>query len=139
MREAGVMLIVNTSRKILAISRREDVTKFGLPGGKLEVDETPTQAAIRETLEETGVHVTACDFIYTRVEPKHNNDGEDFNTHCFYAIEWDDSKMLSASDEGVVKWLSVSELTSPVTGAFPHYNAQTIAAYNERFPDSKLA
>jgi 8-oxo-dGTP pyrophosphatase MutT (NUDIX family) len=138
MREAAVMLVINKNGLVLAISRREDPSKFGLAGGKLEEGETPTQAAIRETLEETGVRITSCDYIYTRVEPRHNNDGEDFNTHCFYAIDWDDTNMVQSSDEGVVKWLSASELTSPVTGAFPHYNAQTIAAYNEKFPNSKL-
>jgi ADP-ribose pyrophosphatase YjhB (NUDIX family) len=40
------------------------------PGGFLEVDETVTEAAIRETLEETGLTVVPGEFIglYTRLE-----------------------------------------------------------------------
>jgi ADP-ribose pyrophosphatase YjhB (NUDIX family) len=40
------------------------------PGGFLEVDETVTEGAIRETLEETGLHVTPGEIIglYARLE-----------------------------------------------------------------------
>lgn len=40
------------------------------PGGFLEVDETPTEGAIRETLEETGLHVATGDIVglYARLE-----------------------------------------------------------------------
>lgn len=33
-------------------------TKYGFPGGKIENDETPEQAVIRETIEELGVEPT---------------------------------------------------------------------------------
>lgn len=138
MREAAVMLIINKEGLILAISRREDPEKFGLIGGKVEDNETAINAAIRETLEETGVKVYDCELIYTRVEPKHTNDGHDFNTHCFVAKSWDDSKLFQSSEEGIVKWLTIAELTSPITGAFPHYNAETIAAFKNKFPTFKV-
>ena len=38
----------------LAVSRRNDPTKWGLPGGKVDAGETSLQAAIRETKEEIG-------------------------------------------------------------------------------------
>lgn len=33
-------------------------TKYGFPGGKIEKDETPEQAVVRETIEELGVEPT---------------------------------------------------------------------------------
>ena len=39
------------------LHKREDFRLWALPGGGLEDDETPEQAAIRETFEETGYHI----------------------------------------------------------------------------------
>ena len=97
MRQAGVMLIIKDGL-ILSISRRNDKTKFGLPGGKLEPNELPVQAAIRETLEETGVTVKMCTEIFKREEI--TLDGEVFFTYCFYAFSW--SGNPKDSEEGVV-------------------------------------
>lgn len=133
MREAAVMLIVKDGL-ILSISRRDDPTKFGLPGGKLEPGELPAQAAVRETLEETGVIVNVCTEIFRREEKTSN--GEVFYTYCYYADDW--SGTPENSEEGIVKWLTVEELT--VThGAFPDYNKATIAAFKKKYPSVFLA
>jgi ADP-ribose pyrophosphatase YjhB (NUDIX family) len=127
MREASVMLIVKDGL-ILSISRRDDKTKFGLPGGKLEIGESPTQAAVRETFEETGVSVKVCSEIFRREEQA---PGEVFYTYCFYAIAWGGEP--KDSEEGAVKWLTTEELT--VThGAFPDYNRATLNAFKLKYP-----
>jgi len=132
MREAGVMLVVKGGR-ILAVSRRSDPTKFGLPGGKKEYNETPQEAAIRETFEETGIVVHTCKKIYMREEPASHPDGEMFIAHAFYAIDWEGEAM---EPEGcVVKWILAEELTSRETGAFPDYNWDTINALMICGPD----
>ena len=123
MREAAVMLIVKDGL-ILSISRRDDKTKFGLPGGKLEPNELPMQAAVRETLEETGLIVKVVEEIFQRKEV--NTDGEIFYTYCYYAIAW--SGTPKDSEEGIVKWLTTEELTV-TNGAFPDYNKATLDAF----------
>ena len=50
--------VINTRGEILLI-QRADNAKWAMPGGALEVGETPAQGAVRETLEETGVAVEA--------------------------------------------------------------------------------
>lgn len=50
--EAGGGLVLNKEQKILMIFRRG---KWDLPKGKLDADETPETAAMREVEEETGV------------------------------------------------------------------------------------
>lgn len=50
--EAGGGMVYNGKKEILFIRRNN---KWDLPKGKIEKNETPQQAAIRETEEETGV------------------------------------------------------------------------------------
>lgn len=131
MREAGVMLIVQDGL-ILAVSRRYDSTKFGLPGGKLELLETPKEAAIRETYEETGIKVTECTQIYRREEPPDSIGGEYFYAYAFFATSWEG--VPHTSTEGLVKWISAKELTSS-SGAFPDYNRATLDSMKKMFPN----
>lgn len=134
MRNAAVMLIIKDG-KILAISRRYDKTKFGLPGGKCEPDETPEQAAIRECEEETGVKVSKCTFIYRRDEPRDRPEGEDFHCYCFYAEEW--SGEPQTSEEGEVAWLDHIELCGE-KAAFAEYNTRTLITFKTLYPNIKL-
>lgn len=128
MREAGVMLIVKDGL-ILGVSRRNNKTKFGLPGGKLEPGETPLQAACREAFEETGVKVDDAVFIYRRDELPESPDGEAFHTYCFFATNW--SGEPHNSEEGEVKWLTAADLTGDA-GAFAEYNTKTLQVLKEK-------
>jgi ADP-ribose pyrophosphatase YjhB (NUDIX family) len=130
MRQAAVMLIVKDGL-ILAVSRRHDSTKFGLPGGKQEPNETLSEAAIRETFEETGVKVYTCSRLYVREEPASHPGGEPFYTTAFYAMDWDGDPV--ASEEGVVKWITASDLTNS-SGAFSEYNRATLDAMKKLLP-----
>ena len=137
MKQACVMLVLNKDGLILAVSRRNDPTKFGFPGGKLEFQEQLYLAAVRETQEETNVKVGGCTPIYDALEPKESEDGEDFHTTCFYAIVWKGTPQ--DSEEGKVRWMTSAQLTSPELGAFPAYNAKALENFKIRFPDIKVA
>lgn len=132
MRKAAVMLIIKDG-KILAISRRYDKTKFGLPGGKAEEFEYTMDAAMRETREETGVQVKDCTLIFVREEPRDRPEGEDFQCYCYYALDWEG--VPHNSEEGEVQWLTEYELTNTGKGAFADYNRRTLEAFKDRFPD----
>ncbi len=65
MRESATAAIINNRGEIL-LQLRSDVPIWVLPGGGVEREETPAQAAEREVLEETGIKVKAihCVGIY---------------------------------------------------------------------------
>lgn len=64
------VVVVNDADEILLI-RRSDNGNWALPGGGIDLGESLTQAAIRETREETGIRceVTGLAGIYTN--PRH--------------------------------------------------------------------
>ncbi|HSX12181.1 MAG TPA: NUDIX domain-containing protein [Rhabdochlamydiaceae bacterium] len=57
MRQAVSTIIFNDERTEILLIKRRDVPVWVLPGGGLEQGESPEEAALRETLEETGFRV----------------------------------------------------------------------------------
>lgn len=64
--------IIVDGGKVLMVRRRisEGELMWQFPAGGIETGETPEQAAVRETLEETGLEVKAVKLIGQRVHPK---------------------------------------------------------------------
>lgn len=55
--EAAITALFNKSRTHILLIKRRDVPVWVLPGGKIECNETPEEAAWREAKEETGCDV----------------------------------------------------------------------------------
>ena len=53
----AVGVLAADERGRLLLQRRHDTGQWAIPMGKMELGETPSQCAVRETLEETGVEV----------------------------------------------------------------------------------
>jgi 8-oxo-dGTP diphosphatase len=73
-RPGAVVVILREDNHILILKRPDWIhwapRKWALPGGKLEEGETPEQAAIRETLEETKLVVTNLKLVEAAVGEK---------------------------------------------------------------------
>lgn len=108
--QAAVCLIMSSNGKILAVSRKNDPTAWGLPGGKVDPGETPEQAAARELKEETGLDAVKLTLVFVRGE------GDGYTTHCFAC---EASGEIDTSEAGVVKWVTLEEL---LAGPFGPYN-----------------
>jgi mutator protein MutT len=112
-RAAGV-LIRRQDGKILAVSRKNDPTDFGLPGGKVDPGETPLQAAIRELGEETGLVANNLTQVF------------EIDDGCGYIMTTfvgDVSGEINTNEAGRVKWVSPEELCA---GSFGKYNSQLL-------------
>jgi 8-oxo-dGTP pyrophosphatase MutT (NUDIX family) len=65
----GVLAVDDRGR--LLLQRRRDTEQWALPMGKMELGERPSECAIRETLEETGVDVTLTGLLGVYSDPRH--------------------------------------------------------------------
>ena len=67
----SVNVVVENDRGQILLIRRSDNDNWALPGGAIDLGESMIHAAVRETLEETGIscEVTGLVGIYT--DPKH--------------------------------------------------------------------
>lgn len=101
---------------ILAVSRKDDHTKFGLPGGKIDPGETPSQAITREVFEETGLIFSNVCPVFQRI-CEGGKDGVAYQATTFIG---EVSGEISTSESGVVMWVTEAIL---LEGPFGRYNA----------------
>lgn len=94
----------------LGVSRKNDPNDWGLPGGKVEPDETPMQAIHREVMEETGIKIISC----ARLCDDETGGGL---VRCFIVDEW--LRVSSpAEGEGQFGWQTEDVLSSGTFGDF---------------------
>jgi ADP-ribose pyrophosphatase YjhB (NUDIX family) len=63
-------VVVNDQGEILLI-HRTDNDNWSLPGGAMEPGESMTDCAVRETYEETGIHVEVIGLVGIYTDPRH--------------------------------------------------------------------
>ena len=64
------MVVINHAGAILLI-RRTDNGNWAVPGGAIDLGESVAQAAVRETLEESGIHCAITGIVGIYSDPKH--------------------------------------------------------------------
>jgi len=67
---ASNLLVVDDQGRIL-LQRRRDTGQWALPGGAQDIGETPSECAIRECEEETGVQAEVVGLIGVYSDPSH--------------------------------------------------------------------
>jgi 8-oxo-dGTP diphosphatase len=124
---AACTVVLSPSRTlVLAVSRKDDRTKFGLPGGKVDPGETVRQCAVRETHEETGLLVHVVRKVFDGL-----CEGEvPHDTACYLAMAEDWSG--ETKESGKVEWVSWDVL---FRGPFSKYNR---AVYDELMRANEL-
>lgn len=113
---AACVLIQREDGLCLALSRRNDYTKFGLVGGKLDPHESYEAAACREAFEETGL-------VYKpdQLRRVFASVFQGFDVVTFEADCPPDPKIIT--EVGVVhRWMTKEELSDPNISPFGEYN-----------------
>jgi ADP-ribose pyrophosphatase YjhB (NUDIX family) len=112
----SVNAIVSNDQGEILLIRRTDNGNWSLPGGAMDLGESLGQAAIRETVEETGVEtrLTGISGIYT--DPRHvleyTSDGEvrqEFSV-VFTAV-MTGGEPTPSSESSHVEWVDPSDLS----------------------------
>ena len=114
-------LVLNSEGLILGVSRKDDHTAFGVPGGKVEDNETVVEALHREMLEETGYHIIVDN------ELPFVSDVDGYTTATFKVKIDTDAIQHSITETGVVKYVSKQTL---LDGPFGQYNKQLFKFFN---------
>lgn len=110
MKITAQVVLINPEGLILGVSRKDDHTSMGLPGGKMEeCDKTVLDTAYRETFEETGLRISNLELIFAI-----HKDG--FMGYTYLA---EFSGEISHTEPHLVKWLPMERL---VMGRFGKYN-----------------
>lgn len=105
MQAAGIVFRSRDGR-VLVLKRTDG--RWGIPGGKIELGETPVRAAIRETLEETGHIVTTALFPCFRNQ---NDDAVDFTAFETTVDEF--IPTLADGEHTEWKWVFPPEIPQP--------------------------
>jgi 8-oxo-dGTP pyrophosphatase MutT (NUDIX family) len=116
----GCAVILLNGDKVLCVSRKNNHSDFGCPGGKIEPGETSEEGAIREVLEETGLRISHLRKIYSTYYEAIDQ------LAIAYLAEWEGD--ISTNEPHVVKWGSWDDLKS---GSFGEFNQQTEKAILE--------
>lgn len=112
---AASILIRDPSRGLyLGVSRKDNPTAFGFPGGKVDPEDegSPETAAIRELREETGLILSNPRLVF------HGTSAGDKD---FYVGTYvgDVTGEIKTTEAGVVQWVTAHQL---ITGPFGAYN-----------------
>ncbi|WP_300123383.1 NUDIX hydrolase [uncultured Enterococcus sp.] len=100
----GAFNVVICNQKVLLVKRR-DFPLWDLPGGVVELDELPSEAAIREMYEETGYEVQI-NYEFARYIDKTRNDCQ----HLFVSqIVGGELKRIT-SETRDLRWFSLNQL-----------------------------
>jgi len=115
---AACCLIVGHDGTVLCVSRKDDPSMFGFPGGHVDPGEDDETAAARELMEETGLTATSLHKVFSKL------DAQGFVTTTF-ACEVDGQ--INTDEEGVIRWVHPSMLCDDAHSPFADYNRALFA------------
>lgn len=123
LRHVVVDVIVLQDNNILLVKRAShllEAGKYALVGGFVERDETTTEAAIREVLEETGYKIRIDKLLFVNDNP--NRPHEDRQNISFVYVGTALEKLAEPDSESTdVRWFDLNSLPDPSEIAFDHY------------------
>jgi 8-oxo-dGTP diphosphatase len=115
----GVGAVVVDQDRVLLVQRGHEPLKgkWSLPGGKLELGESLTQAVVREVQEETGLDVEAIELVelIDRIHTESGPSGDRVRYHYViadYLCRVVGGQLQAGSDAAAVRWVERAEWNS---------------------------
>jgi 8-oxo-dGTP diphosphatase len=110
----AVIAVVLRDDRVLLVSRKNppDVGMWGYPGGKVEFGESIEDAAVRELLEETGVHARP-NGILTAVDAYERDQEGKLRRHFILVAvlcTWESGEPVAADDAADAGWFAIDSL-----------------------------
>ena len=105
-------LIYNSTGQflILQMSKGKDFGKWIIPGGKLDVDETPIEAFVREVFEETGLDVDHINLLGVRDHTAKSGNHYHFYDYTSFVV---DDKQIRINEESLAfKWIIKNQISN---------------------------
>lgn len=114
----------------LAVSRRKNHARFGLPGGKVDPGESDSEAIARETAEEVDLSSYSTDFqpLYSGYCP---GEVSYWVTTYLWVGRVFPLEELTAEEGLRIDWLTQEQLTNPGVSPFAGYNIGVFDAYDK--------
>lgn len=114
-RAVAIAVIVEEGRLLLVHRRADDgAPPWVLPGGNAEPGESAEEAAVRETLEETGLTVVAWAVLGERVHPATGR----HLTYVACDVITGTARVADSEELDAVEWVPGGELSRFVPGEF---------------------
>lgn len=127
-RSAVCLAVVGEEGRFLSISRRNDTTQWGLPGGKVDAGETNLEALVRECQEELGfvMKPQLLEPVYSGLCPGKGPQDTFWVSTYLWKGEVPQLEALMAEEGMELAWLTGEQLCSGMS-PFADYNR---AAFN---------
>lgn len=112
-KRTAVMVILKSDDQFLLLKRWKEPNKgmYTPVGGKLDPFENPTDAAVRETREETGIEVSGIKYMGSLIETSPNK----YNWNCLVYLAEIPFQKEPPCNEGELKWIKKDELLNVPT------------------------
>jgi 8-oxo-dGTP diphosphatase len=112
---AAVVAVLDPHGRTLLLRRsatdRAFPAHWSFPGGRIEPGETAEHAAVRETLEETGLAVSGLRRVGTRTAT--GSDGHRYRVECFTTSSWSgELRGYPTAEHELASWVPTVDLVS---------------------------
>ena len=123
------VFVYDKNKKKFLLVHHKKMGTWVQPGGHIEINESPEEAAIREVYEETGLKIKIlgerkprnCDYILPLAIQK--NDINDRHIHMdFVYVAYVDGKnelVLNDKESTGIQWFTLDEIKEPTFNTFP--------------------
>lgn len=107
------------TRAVLTVSRKNDPHDIGMPGGMVEMGESPASAIAREIKEETDIDALEGRFLAVRSDVFAADPSKEVSAICYEITKWEG--IARSVEAGVVRWSKLADVLAE-TCTFREYN-----------------